>query len=153
MVIIVDIDGTIADTKERARKYLETSPKDWDKFYDSCAEDKPIKGVIEVVRHLEQNNGVIFVSGRRESCRKDTVEWINRNLPFLVDEYCYSLYLRDNGDTRHDTVVKPELLERAFKEDRIDKSKVLCILEDRNSMVRKWRELGYTCLQVAEGDF
>lgn len=57
------------------------------------------------------------------------------------------------ADTRHDTVVKPELLEKAFKEDRIDKSKVLCILEDRNSMVRKWRELGYTCLQVAEGDF
>lgn len=162
MVIIVDIDGTIADTKERARKYLETSPKDWDKFYDSCAEDKPINGVIEVVRHLEQNNYVIFVSGRRESCRKDTVEWINRNLPFLapptpsftVDKMvCYSLYLRENGDTRHDTVVKPELLEKAFKEERIDKSKVLCILEDRNSMVRKWRELGYTCLQVAEGDF
>ena len=27
------------------------------------------------------------------------------------------------------------------------------ILEDRNSMVKKWRELGYTCLQVAEDDF
>lgn len=150
MVIIVDIDGTIADTKERARKYLETRPKDWDKFYDSCSEDKPIKGVIDVVQHLEQTNYVIFVSGRRESCRKDTVEWINRNLPFLLR---YSLYLRDNGDTRHDTVVKPELLERAFKKERIDKSKVLCILEDRNSLVKKWRELGYTCLQVSEGDF
>jgi hypothetical protein len=27
------------------------------------------------------------------------------------------------------------------------------VLEDRNSMVKKWRELGLTCLQVAEGDF
>ena len=27
------------------------------------------------------------------------------------------------------------------------------ILEDRTSVVQAWRKLGYTCLQVAEGDF
>jgi hypothetical protein len=29
---------------------------------------------------------------------------------------------------------------------------VLC-LDDRNSVVKLWRDLGLTCLQVAEGDF
>lgn len=31
--------------------------------------------------------------------------------------------------------------------------RVAFILEDRNSMVKKWRELGFKCLQVADGDF
>ena len=32
-------------------------------------------------------------------------------------------------------------------------TKILVVLEDRNSMVKRWRELGYTCLQVNDGDF
>ena len=60
------------------------------------------------------------------------------------------LYRRDS-DTRHDTKVKPELLDEYLRQH--PDYKVAVILEDCNSMVAKWRELGYTCLQVAEGDF
>lgn len=151
-VVIVDIDGTVADCGDRARKYLETDPKDWDKFYDSCAEDKPIKGVIDVVGFLNAYNAIVFVSGRRESCREDTEKWILKNMPFFHSASDFKMYLRGNDDHRHDTEVKPELLEKLFEEG-VDRSRILCILEDRNSMVKKWRELGYTCLQVAEGDF
>ena len=35
----------------------------------------------------------------------------------------------------------------------LDFSDVAFILEDRDSMVKKWRDLGLTCLQVAYGDF
>lgn len=56
---------------------------------------------------------------------------------------------RPDGDHRHDTEVKPELLANAG----VGPKEVLCILEDRDSMVAKWRELGYRCLQVAEGKF
>lgn len=30
---------------------------------------------------------------------------------------------------------------------------ILCVLDDRNKVVKMWRELGLTCLQMAEGDF
>lgn len=143
--VVVDMDGTIADCRERARKYLETSPKDWDKFYDSCAEDKPIWPIIHLVQSLMRDYVIVFCSGRRESCRKDTVSWIKR---FFGYDMCMIL-LRSNGDIRHDTDVKPELMQKS----RLTPDNVAFILEDRNSMVAKWRELGYTCLQVAEGDF
>jgi hypothetical protein len=61
--------------------------------------------------------------------------------------------MRKNDDFRHDTEVKSENLYKfAFKvvNQQID---VAFILEDRDSMVKKWRELGFTCLQVAPGDF
>lgn len=51
------------------------------------------------------------------------------------------------GDTIPE--VKPELLQKAG----ITPDKVYFILEDRDSMVAKWRELGYRCLQVADGKF
>lgn len=57
--------------------------------------------------------------------------------------------MRPDNDHRHDTEIKPMLLKRAgIKMKSID-----FVLEDRNSMVQKWRELGLRCLQVAEGDF
>lgn len=152
MLVIVDIDGTIADTRDRARKYLETSPKDWDKFYDSCAEDKPIRPICDLVQRLACFYDIVFVSGRRESCRADTESWIMDNLGLeliSVNAVC----LRGNGDFRHDTLVKPELLQAYMDKFGCKQTDVAFILEDRNSMVKKWRELGYTCLQVAEGDF
>jgi len=57
--------------------------------------------------------------------------------------------MRKNGDKRHDTKVKPELL----LDVGILPENTLFILEYRNSMVKKWRELGYRCLQVQDGDF
>ena len=57
--------------------------------------------------------------------------------------------MRKDGDYRHDTEVKPELLAKKG----INPTDVWFILEDRDSMVAKWRELGYRCLQVADGKF
>jgi hypothetical protein len=57
--------------------------------------------------------------------------------------------MRKNDDHRHDTEVKPELL----RENGIGLETIAFVLEDRNSMVKKWRDLGLICLQVAEGDF
>lgn len=143
--VVVDVDGTIADCSERAEKYLNGSKKDWDSFYNHCYDDKPIKPIIDIVKKLNQVYHIVFCSGRRESCRKDTEDWIDLHL----HEVIYTdILLRKNGDIRHDTLVKPELLKNFC-----DKDEVAFILEDRSSMVKKWRELGYTCFQVADGDF
>lgn len=72
---------------------------------------------------------------------KSFMDFLNR-LPILY---------RNDGDTRHDTIVKPELLDEYLGQH--PDYRVAFILEDRNSMVAKWRELGFKCLQVAEGDF
>lgn len=151
MVVIVDIDGTIADTRERAKKYLETNPKDWDKFYDSCSEDKPIKPICDLVNKLASFYTIVFVSGRRRSCYEETIKWIEANLPGVY--LTAPIFLRSDHDFRHDTLVKPELLRKYLTVTSKSKGDVAFILEDRDSMVKKWRELGYTCLQVAEGDF
>lgn len=147
-IVIVDIDGTISKVGERI-KYLEQEPKDWDSFYNDCFEDEPIPEIIDLVNTLIPKYYLVFCTGRRESVRETTVKWLKQNINTKAAVYPLLLIMRPNDDHRHDTIVKPEQL---FKEN-IKLDDIAFILEDRDSMVKKWREMGLKCLQVAEGNF
>lgn len=146
--VLVDIDGTLSDASERAKKYLVGEKPDWDGFYAACGEDAPIKRVIDVVEVLARTYDIVLCTGRRKSCNEATREWLARYAPSLMHA---PILFRNDGDTRHDTIVKPEMLEAFMRENH--KSQPLAIFEDRNSMVAKWREMGYTVFQPADGDF
>lgn len=140
--IIIDIDGTVSKVGDRL-KYLQQTPKDWDAFYNACFEDEPINEIVDLLHSIQGKYEFVFCTGRRESVRKQTQEW-------LKDYMLYGdLLMRKDGDFRHDTVAKLELI----KEAGIDHSDIAFVLEDRNSMVEKWRSLGVKCLQVADGNF
>lgn len=144
--IIVDIDGTIAKVGDRL-KYLQQEKKDWDSFYEHCDEDEPIKDIIELIELMQIHEyNIVFCTGRRESVRKKTEDWLFKNIWCLRE---YKLLMRKDGDWRHDTEVKPELLTNAG----ITPDDVWFVLEDRDSMVAKLRSLGFRVLQVSEGKF
>lgn len=136
-VVICDIDGTLAEKGSR-------NAYDWGKVCN----DSPILKVMEILLALSSlpvpSYEVILVSGRDESCREETQEWLSAYRIKYV-----SLYMRPKGDNRPDTVIKREIFDNRIR----DKYNVLCVLDDRNKVVKMWRELGLTCLQVAEGDF
>ena len=147
-IVIVDIDGTISKVGERL-KYLTQEPKDWDSFYNDCFEDEPIIEMVDLVYDLYlQRYQLVFCTGRRESCREKTINWFNKHFEPEIAKYS-KLLMRPNKDHRHDSEIKPELLKNAG----IELDSIAFVLEDRNSMVQKWRELGLICLQVADGDF
>lgn len=144
--IVVDIDGTIASVRGRL-KYLLREKKDWDAFYEHCNEDATIEDMCRLVEDLwKLGYHIVFCTGRGESVREKTKKWIKQ---YVAIGWDYDLLMRKDGDWRHDTEVKPELLQNA----NIAPCDVFFILEDRDSMVAKWRELGYRCLQVADGKF
>lgn len=148
-IVICDIDGTVSVVGERL-KYLQCEPKDWDAFYDDCFDDEPIVEMCALVEALFASGyKIVFLTGRRVSVEDKTRDWINKYMPKLYG--CYTLLMRKNTDHRHDTEVKPQELMRHLSVT--ERSRIAFILEDRNSMVAKWRELGFRCLHVADGDF
>lgn len=149
-IVICDIDGTLSKVGDRL-KFLKQNPPDWDSFYEDCFEDEPIPAICDLVSEINREclYLVIFITGRRESVREKTVRWLRNNLLSYYSVEREELLMRANDDYRHDIEVKPELALKAG----LTPEKVAFILEDRDSMVEKWRELGYTCLQVAKGDF
>lgn len=145
-IVVVDIDGTIAKVGDRL-KYLQQEKKDWDSFYEHCDEDEPMRDMCRLVSDLYKlGYKIVFCTGRRNSVRSKTQEWLFWNV-IAVNEK--DILMRKDRDWRHDTEVKPELLAKAG----ITPDDVYFILEDRDSMVAKWRELGYRCLQVNDGNF
>ena len=142
-IIICDIDGTVSKVGDRL-KYLQQLNKDWDAFYAHCHEDTPIMTVLDLLCDLQQvGYRIIFCTGHRESCRQMTEIWLAQHTDGRIVNP--QILMRKDGDKRHDTLVE------ALSEDELQQ--IAFVLEDRDSMVAKWRELGYQCFQVADGKF
>jgi predicted kinase len=132
---LVDIDGTVAVMNGRG-PYEE----------HRVSEDRPNPPVIAVVRALHAAGyRTVFCSGRRESCRTDTEAWLAAHVGAPYD----ALLLRPDGDGRMDAIVKADLFDRHVR----DRYRIVAVLDDRDQVVRMWRSMGLTVLQVGEGNF
>lgn len=141
-VIISDLDGTIALIQHR-RHFVENGNKQWDEFHAACVDDVPNLPVITLLQTMAEEGYIINIfSGRSDAVRNETEFWLYENsVPYD------SLLMRTSGDYTPDTDLK-----RSWINDDLRKQ-VLFVLDDRNRLVRMWREEGFTCLQVAEGKF
>lgn len=134
--IICDIDGCAAHRTDR----------DWFE-YEKVINDEADFAVRNIVNAFyEKGYKVFFVSGREGTtiCKDLTQRWLHEN-GFKHD----ALLMRKEGDYRRDSIVKQEIYEQHIK----DKYVVEFVLDDRDQVVSKWRELGLKCLQVQPGAF
>lgn len=134
-VIIVDIDGTVAHMEGKR------SPFDWQKVHL----DSPDQKVLGLVRGLSEKYKVIFMSGRDEEARDLTTLWLQQH--YKNEEI--TLFMRPHKDYRKDSIVKLELYNQHIK----DKYYVQAVFDDRDQVVKMWRDLGLTCAQVGYGNF
>ena len=135
LATIFDIDGTLALKGNR-------SPYD-ESMVELDSVNYPVVDILKG-KYIESKSKVILVSGRSEKCREQTINWLNINkIPF--DE----LYMRKENDTRKDSIIKEEIYNEHIK----DKYYVEFICDDRDSVVKHWRDLGLLCLQCYYGDF
>jgi len=139
--IICDIDGTLAHRGDRG-------PYEWAKVgLDKVDEIIPALMSQFVYGCLESGQGrieIILVSGRDEICREETEAWL-----YLHDIPYQKLFMRPQGSYEDDRLVKQRIYEEHIK----DAHDVLFVLDDRDKVVKMWRELGLKCLQVADGNF
>ena len=122
--IWLDIDGTIA---------INTSRGHHD--YDKVITDSPRLDIISMVKawSLMDNLQIIFMSGRPDSCREDTIKWLQT----YFDDVEY-LYMRTTGDFRSDRIIKEEL----FWEYLEPNWNIVAAFDDRPRVVRLQKDLG-----------
>lgn len=143
--VIFDLDGTIS---LRDKGPLGRDPYDMTRV----GEDMPNMPVITMARLVHTNAGpaedvtLIFVSGRDESARKDTVKWLDQFF-----EPGFYLYMREIDDMRSDETMKYEILQAL--QSTWD---IIAAFDDRNRVVDMWRANGIPCFQVCsreDGNF
>lgn len=134
--IMVDLDNTLA---EGIGGPNGRGPFEWDKV----GQDKPVRPVLEVIRGWVDyyEGSIVFMSGRDEVCRPQTAEWL-KGLGFDVEKHAdegqFVLFMRPQGDSRPDTVVKKELFEKYVEPNW----HISFVLDDRKSVVQQYREMG-----------
>lgn len=143
MLIVFDIDGTLADCNHRLR-HIRNKPKNWKKFFDEMANDTPIKPMVDACRTLWldelQTHTTLIVTGRPDSYRHQTGTWLaDHNIGWN------DLYMRKAKDHRPDYVVKEEILgEIVEKYGR----KPDLVFEDRPQVIEMWRRNGIFTVDV-----
>lgn len=140
---LVDIDGTVANGDHRLH-HIQKEPKAWDDYFLECGKDAPIEHMRAVVIGLSAHARIVYVSGRSDLVRQQTIDWFDQHgFP------CDALYMRKQGDHTDDDKLKIQLLAQL----RADGFEPIMAFDDRNRVVRAWRAAGIPCAQVAEGDF
>lgn len=145
---LFDLDGTLADVSHRlhhiARPEGDDRPKDWDAFFDACEKDAPIPHIVDLCRKLSNHFPIVVVSGRSDRVRHATETWLR-----LHNVFCDALYMRSAGDHRPDHATKKSLLKQILAAGYDP----IMAFDDRDQVVKMWRDQGIPCAQVAEGNF
>lgn len=134
---VFDIDGVLADVRHRL-VHVEQRPKDWEAFFAAAVDDPVLEQGRALCLESAKDCEVVYVTGRPESCRSDTLAWFARHgLPEG------RLSMRNARDRRPARVAKPELLRRLAL-DRV----VAVVVDDDPQVCDAYEGAGWTVLRA-----
>lgn len=158
-LFVFDMDGTLADCSHRLHYvkflYKETygapytkppkKSKDYDSFYKACGGDTPIQWAIDLFKIVKRQGETLILTGRSEICRQETNDWL------ILHEIMYDyICMRPDKNSEQDHILKPRMLEDFLRDKDYQ---VQFIVDDRNRVVKAFREKGYNVLQCQNGDY
>lgn len=160
-IFIFDVDGTLSNNEHRLKYIREDAwiaaqngcddstfapfpGVNWDAFHAECGLDTPILPMCYVAAELIHNvdKEYLFVTGRMEKCRQDTIDWLHTYvLPWISKHWISGhLLMRADGDTRPDFIIKEEILDKL--EERHGKGCVKMAFDDRPQVLEMWKRRG-----------
>ena len=148
LTVIFDLDGTLALIDKR--RVLAAKPNgkiNWKTFFDpeNISLDEPNIPVIKSFQAMKQAGFRVGIfSGRDSISRKETEEWLHQN-GIWPDFF----KMRPQGTFTPDDVLKKGWLDEMIEEGH----EIMCVYDDRDKVVKMWRENGINCFQVAPGNF
>lgn len=157
---IFDLDGTLALTEHRQHILdNKVDPRRWQNFFAACVDDKPNLPAIQTLKTLRKAGAEIWIwSGRSDEVQAETEEWLYRHGCFRSTMFLHwepfrpfeSFRMRKAGDFTPDEVLKFGWLSEMEPPER---NRLTAIFDDRDKVVKMWRDAGVTCFQVAQGAF
>ena len=164
--VIFDLDGTLANIDVRRDKALKPDGKlDWEIFAapQSILDlDEPNLPVIKMAQMFKADGfKIVIFSGRNDRGFVATNHWLTRHdvphdlLVLRPDKFkANSWPVADGNQATPDMRFMPdEILKKAMLDTFVDIDDVFLVVDDRDKVVKMWRDLGLNTFQVAPGDF
>ncbi|GAA0955139.1 hypothetical protein GCM10009554_62200 [Kribbella koreensis] len=137
---VLDIDATLSDTSQRI-KYLAKKPKDWDSFFAHAKDDAVLDEGLAVATTLAADHEIVYLTGRPERLRRDTVKWFEDN-GFPEGK----LLMRGNNDRRPSAMMKLARLRTLAQERR-----VAVLVDDDVKVCAAAQKAGYPVMRADWG--
>jgi len=137
-VVVVDMDGTIADASRREAKFLRRKKKDWTGFFRDMENDPPIQEILARVHELAATHDIVILTGRPEKYRPQTESWLKQHKVTPVE-----VLMRRSGDSRPDFEAKGALMR-----DLLERRDVVMALDDRVPVCEQYTALGVRCIVI-----
>jgi phosphoglycolate phosphatase-like HAD superfamily hydrolase len=148
LTVIFDLDGTLAlIDKRRALAAKPDGKINWKTFFapENIQLDEPNIPVIKTFQAMKAAGFRVGIfSGRDSISRKETESWL-AGMGISPDFF----RMRPQGTFTPDDVLKKEWLDQEIE----DGHEIMCVFDDRDKVVRMWRDNGIACFQVNWGDF
>ena len=164
--VIFDLDGTLANIEVRRDKSLKPNGKlDWEIFAAPSSImdwDTPNEPVIKMAQMFKADGfKIVIFSGRNDRGFVATNHWLTRHdvphdlLVLRPDKFkANSWPIADGNQATPDMRFMPdEILKKAMLDTFVDINDVFLVVDDRDKVVKMWRDLGLNTFQVAPGDF
>ena len=169
--IIFDLDGTLAIIDKRrilagkTKDGVPTNKMDWDVFFDPdnvLNLDEPNPPVIKMAQMFDNDGfNIVIFSGRNDRSWDATVEWLWDNkvpwdlLVMRPDKFKDKSWpIADGNPATSDMRFMPdEILKKKMLDTFVDINDVFLVVDDRDKVVKMWRDLGLNTFQVAPGNF
>ena len=75
-IVTFDLDSTLCDTRHRHPMIDRVNGTDWSAYSKACVNDAIIPAAERLVHLLSKTHDIHYVSGRTESARKETLDWL-----------------------------------------------------------------------------
>lgn len=148
---IIDLDGSVSDCEWRQQIARDakaaTNHGDrarlWDLFHANCVGDPAHDAECELVRGWSRlGHGVVYLTGRTESHRAATIEWLRTNgMPEAA------LFMRPVGTHAPTLDYKVRQVKVIRETIMAPDDTIAFFLEDHDGLVAHWRRMGFTVLQ------
>lgn len=144
-VVLVDVDGTLANNAHHASYFLhgpQRRKKDFPGFYKAIEEAEVNTAVVDLAHRMKQEEGmsIVVLTGRDDRYARELLNFVRRS-----GLQASRLYCKRDGDFRPDRDYKHEVLEDLKREGFIP----VHALDDREGSIATMRAHGITVSQVA----
>ncbi len=140
MIVLFDLDGTLADHSYRLEHCYNADKPDWDLFEAECENDALIVPTAEVLIAFHNIGHRIWLwTGRSDAVRTATERWLSKHaLPYR------QLLMRPHGVSGDAADFK----KRWAQDDPIPYDQILCAYDDDPTVIATLRAIGIHTYQV-----
>lgn len=141
-LIILDIDNTLAENKQR-----EHLLPNWEAFFKACDTDTPIEEIIKAVEPFFESDkfDVYFVTGRTgyPEVKDKTQNWLDEHLPTR------KVFYRPLKDYRKSHIYKESVLNQITT----DKNQNILIIDDDPKIIEHFKSLGHKGILIDKNKY